>query len=425
MKKIVFIGLFIAVIISFVSVSFAEHSIIPSFSLEEKYTDNLFLTEDNEEDDFITTASPNILLKYSPNSKLDVDLNYGLNFKFYSNHSEFNDTSLRETQHAELLAQVRPFSRVIIDISDAYKRVPIDSRKRGALENVVVNSTESNTFTISPYITVPFTSTLSTTVGYLYINKYYKQKEIDGSDIVDSESHSAFITLDKKFSSKATGMLKYNYLMYRPDLDRDVAVFDEYDRHDVSIGGTYKVLTHIQMNGEIGVSKFDYKNEEDSKSIFWNVGVFYGPVESTSMSISYMTSFDDSTTSGGFKSSEIDVLFETGKVLKVKVNPYYNVNKFLLSSRKDKILGVVVDLSRPLTKRITAMVDMMWEKVELIPDTGQLAKVQKYRIGSSLEYIMSRHITASLGYTYNGRDSDEVNDDFDNNEVWLMAKLTY
>ncbi|MEK7698611.1 MAG: TIGR03016 family PEP-CTERM system-associated outer membrane protein, partial [Nitrospirota bacterium] len=105
MKKIIFIGLYVAVFsFSALSSAMAKLDIKPALTLREEYNDNIFLTKTNREDDFITSVSPNIRLNYAL-SYLDLSLDYGLNFKFFAHHSELNLTSLTNTQTASLKHQ--------------------------------------------------------------------------------------------------------------------------------------------------------------------------------------------------------------------------------------------------------------------------------------------------------------------------------
>ncbi len=178
MKKIVyFIALFIICLLSAGKPAFAKLEITPKVSVGGEYNDNIYLTETDREDDFIAKISPAILLKYSI-QPLDLSLDYSLNFRFYGNHSDLNETSLGEVQAVQFKNQYRPLKFLFIDLYDTYKRVPVDVRRPFAFDNTVVNMTESNTFSVSPYVVLPLTSATSIITGYTYSNKWYKDKKI-------------------------------------------------------------------------------------------------------------------------------------------------------------------------------------------------------------------------------------------------------
>ena len=170
MKKVIYSGLSaVFFLLTFVSSATAKLDVNASVGLREEYNDNIFLTKTNREDDFITSISPNISLNYAL-SYLDLSLDYGLNFKFFAHHSELDLTSLTNTQTASLKHQFRPMKGMFIDISDVYRRVPVDIRNQVAFDNVFVNMTDSNIFSVSPNFVYPLSSTLETRFGYRYTN---------------------------------------------------------------------------------------------------------------------------------------------------------------------------------------------------------------------------------------------------------------
>lgn len=411
-KKAIYLGPCIAFLISTATPALAKLTISPSISLREEYNDNIFLTRTDREYDLITEIMPALSLTYSI-SHLDLNLDYGLNFKFYSRHSELNETGISETQTLKFQNQIRPLKSFFIDISDVYQRVPIDIRRPVALENIFVNMTDSNTFTISPYIEYPLTSTLSTRLGYSYSNVWYKDEEGN-----DSDSHSAFLSFNKQFSSRINATLKYDYLAYRPEKT------DDYDRHQGSVGVTYQVTPNFQINGEIGEAKFDYKTAKDTTTTFWNIGTDYvfRITEGTSLGVNYGSSFHDSVTSGAYKSQRLDLRFKTGQRLKISVNPYYSIDKYIETNRKDKVTGIAVDISRALTGRINASLNGLCERQRFLPGDEE---VHRYNFGSSLDYQLSPRIITSLGYTHNNTNSNIDTNDFHNNAVWLQARITF
>jgi uncharacterized protein (PEP-CTERM system associated) len=67
----------------------AKWSLIPRLYVEHQYDDNIFLTETNEQHDFITTVSPGVNLQYqTPTEKIDLD--YEFQRSFYSDFSELD-----------------------------------------------------------------------------------------------------------------------------------------------------------------------------------------------------------------------------------------------------------------------------------------------------------------------------------------------
>lgn len=413
MKRVICIGFCtVVLLLSAVNPAAAKFDATASLALKEMYTDNIFLTRTNRDHDFITIISPSVGLKYI-HRYMDLSLNYGVDFKYYSRHSNLNESSLSEIQNIKLQNQFRPFNRVFIDVSDTYKRVPIDNRKKVAFENLFVDMTDSNVFYISPRVEYPLSPTLLTNFGYRFTNVWYKADEGN-----DSDSHSAFFSIKKIFSPSLTTALKYDFLAQRPKKTED------YDRHQGSVAVTYLIGPQFVINGEIGEAFFDYKIRDDEKLTFWNLSTDYKLriTEGTTMGASYSSSFSDSITEGVYKSRKLDLRFQTGTSLKLTINPYYTVDKYLETGRKDKVTAVALDVSKALSGKIDSSIRVLYERQKFQPDNEKIIKLS---IGSNLDYKLNRYLTASVGYTHNNNNSDNNANDFHNNVVWLKAKFTF
>jgi hypothetical protein len=438
MKIFASIGLItVAVLLSIATFSYAKFTIDPSLTVREEYNDNIFLVQTGEEDDFITIISPNITLEYSPNTSLDFSLAYGLDFRFYSNNSDLNDTSLKDTQHADFRAQARPFHHVFIDVTDYYRRIPIDVRDRVVPDNFHENITESNTFIISPYADLPLTSTLSMRIGYSFTNEWYADDSGNNSD-----SHSAFLSFDKKFPVGLNTSIGYTYLAYRPELS------DDYDKHEGSVSAEYQLASNLRVWGGAGIAFLDFANRSNEDESVWDVGIEHGlenfggttlsAVYSESLSetdpgdISYFETTDsngtslfqerDSLTTGVMKIKRFDFILSANRHVDITINPYYTENEELESDRIDEITGVEVTFQKPLTTKLTAELNGYWETQEFSPENEE---VDQYSLGSSIEYFLSRSITTAFGYRFNKRNSNVPGDDYDNNIAWVEAKLTF
>jgi hypothetical protein len=396
----------------------AKVDITPSVTLREEYNDNIFLTESAKEFDYITKLSPGILIEYSPGSSLDLSLDYRLDFRFYSRNSEFNDTSLKDTQNVNLRAQARPMNRVFIDVSDNYKRVPTDVRRKVAADNAFLNMTDNNVFTVSPYTILPLSSTLSTKIGYGYNNTWYDSKEN-----TDSESHTAFLTLTNRFSSKLSGELKYDYYKYLTSEQKTSRLLEDYAKHSGSIGLTYQIGQSLTLNGQVGKSYFNFETGDNKQDSFWDINVDYNIRERASLGAGYSTMLNDSSTSGVYISRKFDMYFKTETPIKLSINPHHSHDEYLGSDdREDTITGINANIAFSLTRKIDLLCDGLWEKQKFLPEDE---KVRKYSIGSSLEYRLSTKITSSIGYRYNNSNSNIDSEDYKNNIVWLQAKVVF
>lgn len=448
-KTFYWISIFAVCLLSAGEPAFAKLEITPSVSVGGEYNDNIYLTKTDCEDDFITKISPAISLKYAI-QPLDLSLDYSLNFKFYGNHSDLNETSIGEVQTVQFKNQYRPLKLLFIDLSDTYKRVPVDVRRPVALNNTVVNMTESNTFSVSPYVVLPLSSATSIITGYSYRNIWYKDEES-----VDFEGHSVYLTLNKKFSAKISGALKSDYFAYRPK------AIDGYDRYAGSVALEYQVISNLISWGEVGYAYLDFSESANEKTPFWNAGSEYklNILGGSSLGVSYSSFFSESegivaqqkylrdedvyycpqnqcvkigtipvyttenktTTIGAAKTKTLAFYVTAKRPLKIAVNSYYSVEEELISERKDEIKGVSVSISKNLSEKMSISLNSTLENQKFLPGTE---KIRIYSIGSSLDYKLSR-MTPSFGYRYNNRNSNIDSNDFHNNVFWLQSAVTF
>ena len=449
MKKIIYSGLSVVfLLLTFVSSATAKLDVNASVGLREEYNDNIFLTKTNREDDFITSISPNISLNYAL-SYLDLSLDYGLNFKFFAHHSELNLTSLTNTQAASLEHQFRPMKGMFIDISDVYRRVPVDIRNQVAFDNVFVNMTDSNIFSVSPNFVYPLSSTLETRFGYRYTNIWYKVREGN-----NSESNSAFISILKKLSPSLSTGVNYNFVAVQPKKT------EAYDQHQGSVNVMYQRGSDFKVWGEFGRVFINYESDRKIETNFWDVGSDYSLKisENTSLGAGYSTSFAEtditgevrqlrfrsyyydpknptviwlldpyytydrySVSAGATKEERVDIFFRTGQRFRISVNPYYTVVKYLEIDRKDKITGIAANFYHKLSAKINSSIHGVAEKQKFLPENREYSR---YSIGLNLDYRLSKHITTGLGYTYNTRKSNNA-DEFHNNIAWIQSTFSF
>jgi hypothetical protein len=380
--------------------------------LREIYNDNIFLTQSNREYDFITIISPSIGLRYYHRS-IDLTLDYGLDFKFYSHHNELNETGLKNTQTLRLRSEFRPLNKIFIEISDIYRRVPIDIRRRIAFENIFVDMTDSNVFLISPRFEYPLSRTLNTKFGYRFTDIWYEAEEGN-----DSDSHLTFFTMERRLTPHLMFFLKYNYLIQKTEFTED------YDRHQGSVSIVYKKDSDITMQSEFGKAFFDYSGIEDKTMNFWYVSTDYRLrfLRKITVGASYDTSFYDSVTEGVYKSRRLAFHLTTGKHLKLNIRSYYTVDKYLEEERKDKVTGIAIDLSRLLTRKIESSIRFLCERQRFLPEDE---RVHRYSVDSRFEYKFGRRLSGGIGYIYNNKNSDIDVNDFHNNIVWIQANFIY
>ncbi len=391
--------------VNMVSLSRAELSLTPAISLREEYNDNLFLTAYDEEGDFLTVVSPAIALTYVA-GRLDLSLDYRVDFDFYSYNPDRND--IRQLGRFE--STVSSYGDVFfIRVSDVFARIPIDVRRQVALDNILTNTTDSNRFIVNPYLEYPLSETFRTRVDYTYENIWYEEEEGD-----DAENNSATVSLIKDLTSKMTASLAYTYLSHRPDRT------DEYDRQDAGFSIDYKLSPKLSLNAGAGRTWFKYRIGTELDSAVWNIKADYLLTESLALSAGYSEGFSDSVNVGAYKRKSSTASISYSGKSTLSLSAFRNIDNYIIANREDRSRGVTLGSSIPLTSRITGRLTGRYIYYEFFPDDEN---VDRYSLGLSFIYSL-RMLTATLGYTHNLSDSDIEANDYRNNIAWLQVRLT-
>ena len=65
-------------------------SITPSITVGERYDDNIFQSDADKEDDFITVITPAIVLRYAPSLETEIDFDYEPSFELFADQTDAN-----------------------------------------------------------------------------------------------------------------------------------------------------------------------------------------------------------------------------------------------------------------------------------------------------------------------------------------------
>jgi hypothetical protein len=387
----------------------ADFTFAPSLMVREEYNDNIYLTDDNKEEDFITTIRPGLKLGYL-NSALDLSLDYALSFYLYANNSGDNET----THTVNASAMITPIRDVLfINITDVYQRVTIDQRKPTGTDNYLTNQTDTNRFVINPYLELPRSGSLKVRLGASYEDLWYREDDGD-----DAKKYTALASVTKNFAERYSVKLAYSYLVNRPTINA------EYDRQDASVTFIKKNESGLSFEGTAGVADFNYTEREysDTSAFVWNVRLRHASGSGRfSIDAGYAEDFSDSVDQGALfrKSADINVRYE--KSVTLTVGGFWANEDYEQIDREDRSHGAKVGMSLPLSSHFTARTSGIYTRYKFLPDEEE---TDRYTAQASIEYLL-RNVIFTIGYTFNLNDSNFDSNDYTNNIAFIQARLTF
>jgi hypothetical protein len=397
------------VLSGYLSKAAAELRVSPRIKVREAYNDNIFLTAENEEDDFITLVAPGLNLGYD-SGRLTASLDYQMVYRFYAKHSDRNETDPKETQRATADASLTLYKDIaFVDASDRYQRVTIDVRGPVAEDNALVNRTDSNYVRVNPYIRYPLGALTAVTLSYYYANQWY-----DAPEAEKWWEQGASATLSRQLSSLISTHVGYSYLAHRPERTED------YDRQTIFLGGDI-TLRRLTLGGEVGWSRFDYEVRESMKSMVWSASAKYLLSSLVTLTAGYSKDFTESVTLGAVKTESITSSIEYAGKIPSTITGFRNVYRYVLVDREDRETGAQVNWGIPISSRLQGGLLGRYAYYEFLPE-GE--KANRYSARGSIGYSLKVG-ELSAGYTYNRNDSGNDANDYVNNVIWAEARLEF
>jgi hypothetical protein len=383
--------------------------IMPSLVVKEEYNDNIFLNSTNEEGDFITTIRPGISLSL-PGNYLKLDLNYGLEYLIFQDHTEANETSPSDTQRASLNAEILPDRDFSVKVQDDIYRVVIDERRPFSEENTYVNKTTLNHLMVNPRYQFRSIQTIEATLGY-----QFEQYDYQSSQANNASSNTFTLGLVKNLSSRFDIFANYAFQLFQAEGTED------YRLQYITGGFSWTASPRLKLEGFGGVSLLDYRDSQDHTLPRWQGKAEFQATKRVSLELLYQESLLLSTDEGVYRSKSVtgNIGYDgkVGFVLSGSAidNIYNTVN------REDRSAGGGTVLSIPLNPTFNLRFQGRYTYFRFLPEK---VDVRKYALGGYLGYVR-KNLAAYLGYFYQRSDSDNNENDYRNNIIYMKVELGF
>jgi predicted porin len=403
----------------------ARWSLTPRIYVEEMYDDNIFLTETNEENDFVTTVSPGINFTYeTPTENVSLDYEYRRSLYSDFNELDFSQHRARGDARKDFGARFSAGIRETFISSED----PLEYSRIETFEVPSVRQRRRNRYIrniLEPEATYRFGENRSFTLGYR--NNLLRNDEDDIADLDENtingrlnyrinvrngfEISSRYSTINYDsttppepsrdsdgyeiggryiyyFNPTLSAYVGYRY--YKRDFDKESPGFTDYDVHSPGAGFNWDVRETITVSGSAGYSHRDADNRDDEDT-FSGRGDVVARYKRLTLDVYGEAGFDEDLTSSenlGFNE------FWGGGI-----NATYQVLERLSASgllyfRRDRFAD------RPRT-------DDYWN------------------IRGGLNYQVLKWLLLSFDYTYNKRDSNALFESYTDNRYFGRLTALY
>lgn len=363
--------------------------VTPSITISEEYTDNVFVTRDNQRGDFITRLLPGVAIKYGA-PFWDWNIGYNLDYRYYARDSRNEDF----THNLAGKGNLRVLDNFLyLDVSDTYHRVSLDVNRDVTTESLFVNQSDQNILSLSPYIIFQPLANLSLKSGYQYTKATYS-----GSSAVDIEEHSAFLMTAHELTPKSTFFTNFAYT--HDATSQDVA----YSRFTPSAGIRYEYAEKSFVSLEGGYSWFRYDTGNSFNAPYWNAKVthpFDFMTASLNAGVTYNSDPLRSSTEERRVAGRLDKPWQRGAIgLSASYSDVRNNETDTLGSRK---YGIGGSGRYELTEKLIANLNLTAERFYYYDNAGRSTITgypYRFFIGTGVSYAMANDLIATLDYNY-------------------------
>ncbi len=381
-----------------------EFSIKPSIILREEYDDNIYLTKDNKESDYITRVLPSLNMKYSA-PLWDWSLDYTLNWWYYAKLRQGKDS-----HYARLVSQIKVIQNFLyFDVHDNYESVVLNTRAASTESNLLQNRSDTNNLSVSPYIKYQADPFVVST-GYRYNNIWYR--EASG---IKRQMHTGFVTGEYKISPVLTLQTGAEYTADRPEEP-------EPDNNRVSVfaGAIYKISPKLKFDGTLGCRWINFDELDDTTRPLYNVGFIYLLSKQGQIELRAKSTIVQSPEDGLYDSRIEEVVVRYGEAVSVNGSIFHRYDIYLEEDRKDEAYGVIAGLEYRPDQRLTFSIKGGYERDKYLPDDD---KRNIYTAFLGVDYKLTAKATLGLTYYYNKSDGDRRADNYTDNVVGLQLKI--
>lgn len=382
----------------------AEFSIKPLITLSEEYDNNIFLTNDNKVDDFITRIIPSISLTCRT-PIWELTLKDELQWWYYAKQG--NDYYSNNADLSSKLTVINDF--FYFDVTDINSNVVLNPRGPSTDINLNVNRTNTNDLNASPYIKYQIDPITAATTGFRYTNIWYQQ------DGINRQQYTGYLNLEHAFTPNLKALLGAEYVADRPE---NVEPNDNQTAPFLSL--FYTLSPRMKFEGTFGYRWIRFSNNFNFDSTFYNAGLSYELPEKGQIQLRASQAFSDSPTQGIVKNVLQQLLAKYGEALSINGSLYHTRDVYFQLGETNEGMGVTAGVTYTPNPRMTYSISGKYEKDNFLPQD------QKRNVSSAsaaIYYKLTAKATLGLSDAYNKSTGNTDLYEYTDNIVKLEVKI--
>ncbi|MEW6116826.1 MAG: TIGR03016 family PEP-CTERM system-associated outer membrane protein [Nitrospirota bacterium] len=390
----------------------AEFEFHPGIAVREEYNDNLFLSEESKEHEFITRVLPSVEARYAA-SLWTWDLKYTLDYIHYARNLRGSET----LHHLNLSGLIEPVKgKLFVKVIEEYGRVSLDITRDFTRESTFARQSDRNFLSVNPYYVFRLSPVLTVTAGYIFADTRY-----DSKAGVDKTDHTLYV--ESAYDVSRYTSLTAGYKFVQEDSERD-----DFLRHDVYVGARHEYADKSFITLRIGNSLWDYDTKDSNSQIFWSAGLthnfrtFTGFLET---GVDYYEDPQGTVRRVTRYLAGIKALKDRAELnLSAGATKYKDEDTELSgTSDRETKYGATGTLKYELTPKMTGFLDLTVERIE--HDDAD-THTKRFLGGLKLDYLLWENTVLSLSYYYTDSSSPDIpGDNYENNRVFAEVKKRF
>lgn len=364
-------------------VEWGRFRLLPELTVSENYSDNLYLANENETEDYFTAITPELSLDVAVAPKSYFSLKYRGDFLSYLDADNF-----REDHHYSSLSfnsETAKGSHLIAGVSSQVTAVQPFSQQE-----------QSKDYTLqSAYLDLLAKLGKVTDIGTQYSRQ---DREFDEQEFFDDDYSRDTWDLEAVYTRSSIWPLLMQYRYVRQDNNDLDEIDSDFQTHTVFLGGRWRADKKFSGVFRVGYkwAEFDQSGADDYNGYAADTNITYAYSEFTQFTHTAQSTIGSPTRSAR----------ESGE--------YYVNNS----------VGLIITHRR--WQRITTRLNFLYRNrnYKEIQSSESIREDDYYRAGLSIGYTMRSWITFSLDYRYQENTSDIEDEDYSENLIKFSIALS-